>query len=53
MFSVKACVYNTHSMSRVFKTKTQLVELDYKTSLFGVRLPDRVFFGCGLKRFRD
>ncbi|XXN13673.1 MAG: hypothetical protein AAI902_00345 [Candidatus Hodgkinia cicadicola] len=53
VFSVKACVYNTRLMSRVLKIKTQLIELDYKTSLFGVRLPDRVFFGCGLKRFRD
>ncbi|AUG34012.1 Precorrin-6Y C5,15-methyltransferase [Candidatus Hodgkinia cicadicola] len=53
VFSVKACVYNTRLMSRALKIKTQLVELDYKTGLFGVCLPDRVFFGCGLKRFRD
>ncbi|AHL31071.1 MAG: Precorrin-6Y C5,15-methyltransferase [Candidatus Hodgkinia cicadicola] len=52
-FGVKAFVYNTRSISRVLRIKTQLIESDYKIGLVGARLPDRVFFGCGLKRFRD
>lgn len=53
VFNVKACVYNTRLMSRVLKIKAQLIKSDYKTGLVGVCLPNRVFFGCGLKRFRD
>ncbi len=49
MFSARLCTYN----KRLTAQAVRLVKLDYRVGLFGARLPDRVFFGCGLKRFRD
>ncbi|XXM93371.1 MAG: hypothetical protein AAI946_00340 [Candidatus Hodgkinia cicadicola] len=50
--SLKLNAYNARLVSRTRNT-LQLIGLCYELGLLGVSLPDRLFFGCGLKQLRS
>ncbi|XXN13844.1 MAG: hypothetical protein AAI978_00350 [Candidatus Hodgkinia cicadicola] len=50
--SLKLSVYNVNLVLQSFE-RVSFFQCDYKNGLFGISLPDRVFFGCGLKCIRD
>ncbi|XXM90190.1 hypothetical protein AADW59_00360 [Candidatus Hodgkinia cicadicola] len=49
-FKLKLSVYNAHLMSQLLKKESVKFFKNYSECLVGVNLPNKLFFGCGLRR---